>query len=916
MRLRYSVLLVILLTAGQSFGADFEKEVWPILEARCIKCHGEDKQKADLRLDQPDAFVQEMGFNVLEHSAEEASLVLERVTLPDGNEERMPPKGERLTSVEIRTLRDWIATGADFGSWQGAEPKPARTPEWIAAELASLKVPAEELPDRVEFNRDIRPILSNNCYQCHGFDKNQREAKLRLDVRDDALSLRGEKAPIVPRDVGGSTVMAHILSSHVTDRMPPLDSGKELNARQKALIARWIEQGAEYQDHWAYIPPTRPKLPRVSDPDWVANPIDAFILAALDKKGLRPSPAADKRTLLRRATFDTTGLPARFEDVESFEKSRSAKAYPRLVDKLLASEHFGERMAVNWLDLVRYADTNGYHSDEYRSIWPYRDYVINAFNNNMPFDQFTTEQLAGDLLPKATTEQIVASGYNRLNQISSEGGVQPGEYLLKYASDRVRTTSTVWLGITMGCAECHDHKFDPFTQKNFYQFSAFFADIQERGKYEHGKLGYAPFMLLSTPEQDKQLEAFDTELRDARKEVAMAEDMSDQKKSLEAKLKSIENRKKKFSDSVPSTLISVSVEPREVRVLPRGNWLDNSGEVVEPGVPENLPELMTDGERASRLDLARWITSEENPLTARVFVNRLWRQYFGTGLSKVLDDVGAQGEWPSHPELLDWLAVEFMESDWDIKHMVELITTSNTYQQSSMRSPAAEAIDPYNRLWSRQNRFRLEAEQVRDNALAISGLYANAVGGPSVYPYQPDGYYQDTYGGEGPGGEILYPESSDENQYRRGLYTMWRRSYLHPSMMAFDAPNREECTAERPLSNIPQQALVLLNDPTYVEAARVLAEKVLRESASTDQERITFAFHHVLARNPSDQELNTVHALYEQHAEFFQANPDEAQALIAVGFTPASEEFSPTEIAAWTSVTRTLLNLHETITRL
>lgn len=916
MRNSYFLLVSLLLIPALSHAVEFQKDVWPILEARCIKCHGEDKQKADLRLDQPDAFVQQMGFSVLEHSDEEESLILERVGLPDGHKERMPLKGERLTSVETRTLREWIAAGASFGDWPGEAPKPARDPKWIAGQLAALEVPPKALPPKIEFNRDIRPILANNCYKCHGFDKNKREAKLRLDVPESALELRAGKAPIVPKNIAESSVMAHILSDHVTDAMPPLDSDKKLTAVEKALIARWIDQGAEFQDHWAFIPPTRPKLPKVKNKKWIFNPIDAFILAKLEENNLSPSPPADRRTLLRRVTFDMLGLPATYEDVQAFEKKKSRKAYSRAVKKLLSSDHYGERMAVNWLDLVRYADTNGYHSDEYRSIWPYRDYVIDAFNTNMPFDQFTIEQLAGDLLPDSTVKQKIASGYNRLNQISSEGGVQPAEYVVKYASDRVRTTSTVFLGITMGCAECHDHKFDPFTQKNFYQFSAFFADIKERGKYEHGKYGYGPFMRLTTPEQEQQITDFDDELKNIRREITKAADESEAKKSLESKQKSLENRKKKFTVDIPSTLISVAIEPHEIRVLSRGNWLDHSGEVVMPGIPARLPEMNSPDERATRLDLASWIVNDENPLTARVFMNRLWKQFFGTGLSKVLDDVGAQGEWPSHPELLDWLAVEFMDSDWDIKHMVKLITTSNTYQQSSLPAPAAEAIDPYNRLLARQNRIRLEAEQVRDNALAVSGLYAGTVGGPSVYPYQPEGYYQDTYGGKGPGGEIVYSESVGDDQYRRGLYTLWRRSYLHPSMMAFDAPSREECTAERPVSNIPQQALVLLNDPTYVEAARVLAESLLSKGEKTVERIIALAYQRVLARNPSEQEQMAMAQLYDEHAAYYHANAEEAEALISVGHRPPSDKHSPAKVAAWTSVARVLLNVHETITRL
>lgn len=908
------VLLFIALAAPTAaYAVDFKTEVWPILEARCIKCHGEDKQKGDLRLDQPDTFVQEMGFSVLEHSVDEMSILMERVLLPDGNEERMPPEGEPLTSLEIATLRKWIEAGATFDDWKGFPAKEPRTPEWVRTELASLGSEPEQIPETVDFNRDVRPILSNNCYQCHGEDKNTRQADLRLDVREDALKDRTGRVVLKPGSVTESVLLKRILSSHVTDEMPPRDSGRSLTDTEKAILAAWIEQGAEYERHWAYIPPERVRAPKVKDKDWVANEIDAFILARLEAEGLQPAPPADRRTLLRRVSMDLTGLPAPYEAVQEFEKDKSKRAYRKAVDGLLDSDAYGERMAAYWLDLVRYADTNGYHSDEYRSVWPYRDYVIDAFNDNMPFDQFTIEQIAGDLLPNPTQDQIIASGYNRLNQISSEGGVQPGEYIVKYAADRVRTTSTVWLGATMGCAECHSHKFDPFTQSNFYEFAAFFADVKERGKYEHGRFGYGPFMLLGTPEQLEEIEGFDQEIKDLKRLIARAEDMSDEKKKHESKLKSVEGRKKRASDVIPSTLITESVEPREIRVLPRGNWLDNSGPVVEPRIPESLGMLDVDG-RATRLDLAEWFVNEENPLTARVYVNRLWKQFFGTGLSKVLDDFGAQGEWPSHPELLDWLAEEFMDSGWDVKHMTRLIVSSNTYRQSSQRNPDALAMDPYNRLVAYQNRLRFEAEQVRDNALATSGMLVSKIGGPSVYVYQPESYYDDTYAGVGK--KIIYMEDTGEKQYRRGLYTFWRRSFLQPSMLAFDAPTREECTAERVVSNIPQQALVLLNDPTYVEASRVLAKDLVRDDTLSVEARVVEAYRRILARDPKDSELATVATLAQEHLDHFAGHEEDAIELLSVGQHERDPDLSASEVAAWTSVTRVLMNLHETITRM
>ncbi|MFP6583559.1 MAG: DUF1553 domain-containing protein [Candidatus Hydrogenedentota bacterium] len=913
MALRIPLSILLLAVSLSVRAADFRTDVWPILELRCIKCHGEDKQKGDLRLDHPGMFIQEMGFPVLEHSSDEMSILLERITLLEGDEDRMPPEGDGLTSIEIATLRSWIEAGAGFDGWKGFPAKAPRTPEWVHAELASLKVESEGVPEVIEFNRDVRPILSNSCYLCHGFDKNKRQAKLRLDVREDAIRDRDGRTVLKPGSITESALIARVFSHHVTDEMPPRDSGRSLSDMDRAILAKWIEQGAEYEKHWAYIVPERSPVPKVNGKKWVANPIDAFVLARLEDEGLQPAAPADKRTLLRRVTFDLTGLPTTFEGVESFKEDGRKRAFRKVVDKLLKSERYGERMAAYWLDLVRYADTNGYHSDEYRSVWPYRDYVIDAFNENMPFDQFTIEQVAGDMLPNATRDQLIASGYNRLNQISSEGGVQPGEYIVKYFSDRVRTTSTVWLGATMGCAECHDHKFDPFSQANFYEFGAFFADLKERGKYEHGKYGYGPFLLLTTPEQEDEITAFDKEIKELKSLINRAEDMSDAKKRYEGKLKAEENRKKRASEGIPSTLISESVKPREIRILPRGNWLDHSGPVVKPSIPSSLGVLNTEG-RATRLDLAEWFVSEQNPLTARVYVNRLWKQFFGTGLSKVLDDFGAQGEWPSHPELLDWLAVEFMESGWDVQHVVQLIVTSNTYAQSSQVNAAALAIDPYNRLLAYQNRLRLEAEQVRDNALATTGLMVHQLGGPSVYPYQPESYYDDTYAGVG--NKIIYHEDSGEKQYRRGLYVFWRRSFLQPSMLAFDAPTREECTAERVVSNIPQQALVLLNDPTYVEAARALAEDIVRDGGKSIDEKIAFAYRRVLARMPNPNEQEAVAKLATAHLAHYRANEDDAKKLLKIGQRVADDSLAAADVAAWTSVSRVLLNLHETITRM
>ncbi len=998
----------------------------------------------------------------------------------------------------------------------------------------------------LEFNRDLRPILSDKCFLCHGPDKNMRKAGLRLDVREEALADRKGVRAIVPGDPTASALVARITSHDPNTFMPPAESERTLSEEQKQTLVRWVQEGAEYQPHWSYIVPTRP-TPPPADSTWARNPIDRFIVATLTQRGLTPSADADPRTLIRRLSFDLTGLPPTPEDVEAFADDTRPEAYEELVDRLLASPRFGERMAINWLDLVRYADTNGYHGDEYRSVWPYRDYVINAFNSNMPFDRFTIEQLAGDLLPNATRDQKIASGYNRLNQITAEGGAQPKEYIAIYAADRVRTTATAWMGATMGCAQCHDHKFDPYTTKDFYRFSAFFADVQETPVYSAGGK-WEPFMPLPTPEQEAELARIDgelaglraqfaadteelrvarqqweTRLRDeladgsndwlAVKPVALATDhetvltlqddasvlasgpdpdfdnyhvelrtdlaairgvhlevlahpslpnglsrsngnfvltdfdvairgadgasrpvaianamasyeqgdykvaaaidedpktgwaaesynkdgdrhaiftfaeaqalqpgdvvlvtikhesihakhtigrfrlsltsvaspqlpaayrvpqeirdivqaapdarTDEQRAKLDAHfrtespelaevrtaLQQREQERNALVAQIPTTLVTVATEPRVTRVLARGNWMDESGEVVEPATPGFLPPLGVADRRATRLDLAHWLVDEKNPLTARAFVNRTWKLLFGTGISKVLDDLGGQGEWPKHPELLDWLAVEFRESGWDMKHLIKTIVMSSTYRQASEMSEDVYEADPYNRLLARQSRFRLNAEMVRDNALAVSGLLRETLGGPSVFPYQPDGYWDNCNTFTGP---LIYTTSSDENQYRRGLYTIWKRSFLHPSILAFDAPTREECTAERTLSNTPLQALVLLNDPTYVEAARAFAEHILTEGGASSVERIQWAFRRALNRPATADEHQLLADLRTKHHGEYTANPAAADALLKAGLAPVPEGIDKIELAAWTNVARVILNLHETITR-
>ncbi len=1007
---------------------------------------------------------------------------------------------------------------------------------WLG--LAGPTSAAESAQARpVDFNREIRPILSAHCFACHGPDAAERKAELRLDTKAGALADLGGHFALAPGKADESELVRRISSSDPNEVMPPATSGKKLTADQIALLRRWVVEGAPWQGHWAYVKAARPAVPPASAAPDAATPIDRFVRAKLTELKLAPSPEADRGTLIRRLSFDLTGLPPAPRDVDAFQRDETPQAYENLVNRMLASPHYGERMAMYWLDLVRFADTNGFHGDNHRDISLYRDYVIGSFNENKPFDRFTLEQLAGDLVSDVSRETKVASGYNHLLMTTREGGAQPKEYLAKYAADRVRNASSLWLGATMGCAECHDHKFDPFLTKDFYSFAAFFADIKEVA------VGVQEQVMLPDEHQTTKLAQFDEQIAAIRQALetatpelesgqsqweatvqsqaaewkplkpsgavaasgasfTIAEDGSTlvggttaasdiytivapvslsglsavrlevlshnslpgkgpgraangnfvlseirctlapmlnpaaarplvfqeasadfaqeglavsaaidgnpatgwavapktgqehvavfevqgappaadailtfelvqahgdahnlgrfrisatnspqpvrarqgvpkdvleilavggasrtdkQKQALAAHYRSIapaletarkqlaeaEQAKAGFVKTVPTTLVSMSVEPRAMRILPRGNWLSDAGEVVGPAVPAFLPPLGVKDRRATRLDLARWMVSPDNPLVARVFVNRLWKLVFGQGIVKTLDDFGAQGTAPTHPELLDWLATEFVESNWDVKHMLKLMVMSASYRQSSATGEQLRQVDPYNKWLARQSRFRLDAEMVRDNALAISGLLSLRIGGVSVKPYQPRGYWAHL---NFPVRE--YESDHGESQYRRGLYTYWARTFLHPSLLAFDAPTREECAVERPRSNTPLQALVLLNDPTYVEAARVFARRVLAEGGADTAARLRWAYRQALSREPNAQELNVLAGLLDKHRSEYAADPSAAQQLLSAGEAPLSDNMDRAELAAWTSVVRVLLNLHETITRI
>ncbi len=755
-----------------------------------------------------------------------------------------------------------------------------------------------------DFNRDVRPILADKCFSCHGPDSKHREAELRLDVEDSTRAAN----IIVAGHPDESQMIQRLVTTNPDERMPPLKSGKQLTQQEILVLRQWIDAGAQFAPHWAYVTPRMSPIPKDSGED---NLIDAFIAAELKEHGLQFAPEADRRTLIRRLNFDVLGLPPAPEDVDAFVNQNDPNAWSQAVERLLNSEHYGERMAVFWLDLVRYADTVGYHGDQEHNSSPYRDYVIDAFNVNIPFDQFTREQLAGDLLPNATEDQKIATCYNRLLQTSHEGGVQPKEYLAMYQADRIRNLSAVWMGATIGCAQCHDHKFDPYSAHDFYSLAAFFADMDEE-RHLRGD-GGDTLPTRRQPEIPVHTRRERQQIKNLQEQIATQEGVTD-----EASLKKLEQLKAQLAAAEKqkrAVMITQSLEtPRTVRVLPRGNWLDESGPVVEPAIPAFLGKLDVP-RRANRLDLANWLVDSERgigKLTARVFVNRVWALFFGAGLCRTQEDFGGQGEAPDYPELLDALALDFIEHGWDVKHLVRTIVMSRTYRQSSTESPELMEKDSDNRLLARQSHWRLPAEAVRDTALAVSGLLNRKVGGPSVRPYQPAGYYRHL---NFPKRE--YASNTNDSQWRRGVYVHWQRQFLHPMMKAFDAPSREECTATRPRSNTPLAALVLLNDPTFIECAKALAISTLTnaQTGTNDSDRIRFAFRQVTSRLPDKTETAALIGLLQRDREEFQKSPESATKINQIGLLPKDSSVDPVELAAWTSVCRAILNLSETYSR-
>jgi mono/diheme cytochrome c family protein len=764
--------------------------------------------------------------------------------------------------------------------------------------LAAMLIPAGggEREERIEFGRQIRPIFSDACYRCHGADGAQRKAKLRLDEQDGWQADRGGYQVIVPGDPAKSELYRRITSEDPDERMPAGDAVRKLSEDEIATIRQWILQGAEWQPHWSFVPPRRQPVPDVSDEAWPNHDLDRFVLARLDGVGLRPSPASDRARLLRRVTLDLTGLPPTLAEVDAFLSDQSPEAFETVVDRLLASSRYGEHMAAVWLDLARYADTDGYQDDEPRTMWRWREWLIDALNDNLPYDQFTIQQLAGDLLPEATPEQRLATGFLRNNRVNGEGGVIAEEFRVEYIVDRVETVSSVWMGLTTGCARCHDHKYDPISQREFYSLFAFFNQIPEPGAYRRKA---PPTIKVPTRTVRRRLDAMERELADQEEGAPQGQELTEARKQL--------------LDAVPETMVMDDTESRETFVLERGQY-NRRGDKVTANIPASLPEMSDEAAR-NRLGLARWLVDPAHPLTARVTANRIWQQFCGTGIVKTVEDFGVQGDWPSHPDLLDWLATELVGHNWDIKAFQRMIVTSATYRQSSRCTEVARLKDPDNRLLSRGPSGRLPAEVIRDQALFVSGLLVDRIGGASVKTYQPAKMWEEIAGPTTSAYEKGYVQATGDDLYCRSLYTFWRRAIPPPGMEIFDAPSREVCAARRERTNTPLQALALMNDVTYVEAARALGARMIREGGSTAAKRATFGFRLVTARRPSPPELEVLIRGLDHHLDTYRQQPGMAAELVNVGDSLPDPDLAVVELAAYTALANTLLNLDETINK-
>ncbi len=819
----------------------------------------------------------------------------------------------------------------------------------------------------LDFNRDIRPILSENCFYCHGQDANKRHADLRLDDQSGAI----ESGAVVPHDAESSEMIVRIHSDDPETLMPPPDSNRRLTDQQKAILKRWINEGAKYSPHWAFVNPTRPEPPEVAQSDWVRNPIDQFVLEKLESLGLKPSPEADRSTLIKRLYADLVGLPPSIEEVRAFVGDPAPDAYERLVDRLLSNKHYGERMALPWLDAARYADSNGFQQDGDTWQWIWRDWVVKALNEDMPFDDFTTWQLAGDLLPNATNEQKIATGFNRNHLQNGEGGAIAEEQRFVTLFDRVDTTATTWLGLTVACAQCHDHKYDPITQRDYYSLLDAFNRVPELGmparlspRIRLGK----PYLELPTEanlakiaELDESVRAVEAEAKPTQEaifagwEVGLLADgngadgqelpesvktllskpeadRSDvEKKKLDDELRShffnkvqptlgnafpvlanLEKLTKERSaykgDQIPRPMIMSDDQPRETHILDRGEYLKPT-EKVTFETPSFLPP-MPDGMPRNRLGLAQWLVSQDNPLTARVQVNKMWQHFFGIGIIKTAEDFGVQSEYPLHGKLLDWLACEFRESGWKMKAMNRLIVTSSTYRQSSRTSPELLTRDPENRLYARASRFRMPSMILRDWALSVAAMIQDSIGGAPVYPYQPDDVWEALAITKER--DFTYPTSTGSDLYRRSIYTFWRRT-VSPANM-FDTANRQTCRVRQANTSTPLHALTTLNDPTWVEAARVLAEKLI-QSDKQDDDRMRLAFAKVTCREANDKEVRQLQRIFDYQLGYYQGSVEQAKRLLATGSSPRDESIDIAKHAAMTIVCLAILNLDEAMTR-
>ncbi len=736
------------------------------------------------------------------------------------------------------------------------------------------------IPEVVDFNYHVRPILSDRCFKCHGPDAKARKAGLRLDTEEGAFAALKDDPThhiLVPGDPLQSAMYARMITTDTAEVMPPPSSNLSLTKNEIEVIRKWIAQGAKYKKHWSFIPPTKPAIPEVDEDLHAVNAIDHFVFAKQASYGLEPNEQAEKETLLKRVCMDLTGLPPTIEQQDRFMKDNSPNAYEKVVDELLANKHYGEKMAIQWLDLARFADSHGYQDDGYRTMWPWRDWVINAFNKNYAFSTFLTWQIGGDLLPNPTKEQLLATGFNRNHKITQEGGIIDEEYRIEYVTDRTNTFGKAFMAITLECAKCHDHKYDPVTQKDYYSMFAFFNQVKEQGLVGDISLaspGDPPIMKISTEDVKTVLNFIN----------------------------------KKDTAEVVSMIMQDSLNIRATRILRRGVY-DQPADTVDMDTPNSIMAFNTKRFQKNRLGLAQWLTARDNPLTARVYINRLWAEFFGRGLVKTTGDFGTQGELPTHPELLDWLAVEFMDSGWDIKKMVKLMVTSATYKQSTKRTEKKYGTDPDNKYYSYYPRMRLKAELQRDLILSAAGVLNPEIGGPSVKPYQPKGVWESTTSGRG---ELArYIQDTGEKLYRRGLYTIIKRTAPPPAMLIMDAVTRDQCEVSRMRTNTPLQALVLMNDPQILEAARVLAERTSNLNLTEDQ-KIEKSFRLILCRTPTNKERKMLSEYYTQEKLKFTSKQRDAKKYLNEGEFEHIQTKDIASTAALMQMNQMLFNIDET----